>query len=96
MVPSHLCIVTLTVGALYVYRDLWPIMTYTLHPADGHEGKLLWAKVVLAAFAGIIEPIFEPYPYIPYDPKVSAPYAMQLSSMADRRDFLDSDGDTKP
>ena len=81
MVPTHLCLTTLAVSALYVYRDLWPIMTYTLHPADGHEGKLLWAKVVLAIFAGIIEPIFEPYPYIPVDPAVSA-FAHQTYSPA--------------
>lgn len=46
-------------------------MTYTLEPADAAEGNLLWAKIGLIVFAGFLEPVFEPYPYIPYDPTVS-------------------------
>lgn len=59
--------------ALYFYRDVWPLTTFTLHPADEAEGQILWAKVALAGLAGFILPIFEPYPYIPVDPFVSSP-----------------------
>lgn len=63
----HLTLVTLAVSALYIYRDMWPLVTFTTHPEDEAEGALLWAKIGLVFFIGIIEPLFEPYPYIPVD-----------------------------
>lgn len=65
------------------------------HFQTTHEGKLLWAKVTFATFAGIIEPIFEPYPYIPYSPKVSVHSKAQFTGIADGRGFLDPNGNTK-
>ena len=53
-------------------------MTYILQPKDQYEGVLLWAKVALVTFVGIIEPLFEPYPYVPYDPSVSIRIALSL------------------
>ena len=52
--------------AVYAYRDVWPLMTFTLKPADGPEGDLVWYKVVVAFLVSLL-PLFEPYPYIPYD-----------------------------
>ena len=46
-------------------------MTFTLQPLDKAEGSLLWAKMALSAFVGAVEPMIEPYPYVPYDPLVS-------------------------
>lgn len=59
------------VFAMYAYRDIWPLMTFTLRPKDEIEGCILWVKVALTALAGVIEPVLEPYPYIPLDPSVS-------------------------
>jgi hypothetical protein len=66
----HLSIVSFALLAVYVYRDVWPLMTYTLRPADEIEGRLLWAKITLIMLAGLVLPLFEPYPYIPVDPAV--------------------------
>ena len=66
----HLTTVTLAVCALYAYRDIWPLLTFTLRPIDEVEGGLLWAKVALIVFISIVEPLFEPYPYVPVDPEV--------------------------
>lgn len=63
----HLSAVTLTIFAVYAYRDIWPLMTYTLRPLDEAEGAILWVKVALAGLVGIVLPTFEPYPYIPLD-----------------------------
>lgn len=71
MFSLHLSLVTFTILAVYAYRDIWPLMTFTLQPKDGAEGDLLWAKVALLAFVGVFLPLFEPYPYVPYDPAVS-------------------------
>lgn len=66
----HLSVVLLAIFALYTYRDIWPLVSYALVPADRVEGNILWVKVALVTFAGCILPIFEPYPYIPVDPAV--------------------------
>lgn len=64
----HPTLVILAVLGAYTYRDLWPLLTFTLRPLDLAEGPFLWAKAALATFAGFILPILEPYPYIPLDP----------------------------
>ncbi|GJF00392.1 ATP-binding cassette transporter [Phanerochaete sordida] len=55
----------------YAYRDIWPLLTFTLHPLDGAEGDILWVKLALAAWAGFLGPLLEPFPYIPLHPKRS-------------------------
>ncbi len=45
-------------------------MTLALIPADAAEGRMLWVKIALVVLVGIVEPTFEPYSYIPVDPKV--------------------------
>ena len=67
----HLSVVSLATFALYAYRDIWPLMTFTLRPADEAEGRALWGKVALALLSGVILPALEPYPYIPVDATVS-------------------------
>ena len=62
--------VLLAVCVVYAYRDIWPLMTFTLRPRDEAEGPVLFVKVALAGLAGILLPLFEPYPYIRYDSKV--------------------------
>ncbi|EKM56938.1 uncharacterized protein PHACADRAFT_208107 [Phanerochaete carnosa HHB-10118-sp] len=72
----HLSLVTFAILAVYAYRDVWPLMTFALQPKDGHEGVFLWTKLALAAFVGAIEPMFEPYPYVPYNsdqPRIPSP-----------------------
>ena len=45
--------------AVYAYRDIWPLATYTESPVDGSEGALLWAKlIVLFTTAAIIPLVF--------------------------------------
>lgn len=56
---------------VYFYRDVWPLMTFSLHPLDAAEGRILWAKIALSGLSGVLLPILEPFPYIPVDEKVS-------------------------
>jgi hypothetical protein len=46
---------------------VWPLLTFTLSPADGSD-RLVWAMFALAGVSGFLIPLCEPYPYIPYDP----------------------------
>jgi hypothetical protein len=53
----HLSSILLITFSVYAYRDIWPLLTFTLSPADGREGSLLWAKVSLLAVAGVVIPL---------------------------------------
>ncbi|VDC03809.1 unnamed protein product [Peniophora sp. CBMAI 1063] len=65
----HLVLVLLASCAAYGFRDIWPLMTYTLRPLDAGEGALLWLKISLLALAGIIIPLISPRQYVPLDPE---------------------------
>jgi len=64
---------------VYVYRDLWPLATYTQKPADEAEGGVLWAKISILAVTAVFIPLFVPRRYVPVDPKVSSSFALHLS-----------------
>ncbi|KAJ7481603.1 hypothetical protein FB451DRAFT_1030640 [Mycena latifolia] len=72
---KHLNIVLLSTFAVYVYRDVFPLATFTLTPMDLSEGRLLWVKVItLFTVSGII-PLVMPRPYVPVDAKNPMPIA---------------------
>ena len=66
----HLSSLLLGIFSVYAYRNIWPLLTFTLSPADAYEGALLWVKIGLLAFAAIVVPLLVPRQYIPIDPKV--------------------------
>ena len=66
----HLVLVLLTTWGVYVYRDVWPLATFTLTPADAAEGWCLWVKVALLTFAAVIVPVVMPAQYTPFDSTV--------------------------
>ena len=57
-------------------------MTIPLRPKDEAEGDIIWVEIVLLAFVGVFFPLFEPYPYIPYDPEVSMPSTRDKTGIA--------------
>ena len=63
----HTTVVFIAIFACYGYRDVWPLLTFTLHPKDKSEGWILWAKVALATIIGMGVPLLEPYPYLSSD-----------------------------
>ena len=69
-VAPHLVLILLASCAVYGFRDIWPLMTYTLQPLDAREGALLWIKIALLATSGIVLPLTSPRQYIPIDPEV--------------------------
>ena len=66
---SHLTFVLLTTWITYVYRDVWPLATYYLTPADGQDA-LFWAKFTALSVAAVIVPLTMPRKYVPYDSQV--------------------------
>jgi hypothetical protein len=69
----HSTLTSFSLFMCYLYRDVWPLLTFTLSPADGSD-PIAWASLTLAGITGILLPLCEPYPYIPYDPFVPQPY----------------------
>ena len=75
MSPTSLCsahatFVLIPTWAVYIYRDVFPLTTFTLQPADAAEGGVLWIKVVALTYAAMVVPLIIPRTYTPVDPKV--------------------------
>ncbi|KAH9028046.1 hypothetical protein EDB83DRAFT_2526408 [Lactarius deliciosus] len=49
----HLSSLLLGTFSVYAYRNIWPLLTFTLSPVDAWEGALLWVRIGLLAFAAI-------------------------------------------
>ena len=64
-----------------MYRDLWPLATFTLRPLDEAMGPLLWAEFFVLTIAGVIVPLLVPRQYVPVDIKVS--FLLGLAIMCD-------------
>lgn len=69
VVSGYTTLITITLFFVYAYRDVWPLMTYTLRLEDSDDWKL-WTKLGLAGISGILIPLIEPTPYIPVNPEV--------------------------
>ncbi|KAJ7662659.1 hypothetical protein DFH06DRAFT_1471446 [Mycena polygramma] len=59
--------------AFYVYRDVYPLATYTKFPLDSDEGGILWVKIALLFVAAVGVPLTVPRAYVPVDPKNPIP-----------------------
>ncbi|KAH9041238.1 P-loop containing nucleoside triphosphate hydrolase protein [Lactarius pseudohatsudake] len=53
----HLSSLLLGTFSVYAYRNIWPLLTFTLSPVDAWEGALLWVRIGLLAFAAIVIPL---------------------------------------
>ncbi|KAJ7062926.1 P-loop containing nucleoside triphosphate hydrolase protein, partial [Mycena amicta] len=79
----HLNTVLASTFLVYLYRDVFPLATYTLDPMDRWEGRLLWPKIfTLFVTSGII-PLVMPRTYVPLDPQnpMPVPNAEQTASI---------------
>ena len=65
----HLSSLLLGTLSVYAYRNIWPLLTFTLSPVDAREGALLWARIGLLGLAAVVIPLLVPRQYIPIDPK---------------------------
>jgi hypothetical protein len=70
IVTNHLATILLVLLGVYLYRDIWPLATFTKHPQDTFEGWLLWAKIFVLAVIAVIIPLIIPRQYVPFDLKV--------------------------
>ncbi|OSD04848.1 P-loop containing nucleoside triphosphate hydrolase protein [Trametes coccinea BRFM310] len=66
----HASVILAVTWGVYMYRDVWPLATLYRTPVDVVEGPLLWTRLGLLSFSGVLIPLFSPRKYIPLDPKV--------------------------
>ncbi|KZP10497.1 hypothetical protein FIBSPDRAFT_963101 [Athelia psychrophila] len=80
---THLVSLLLATFVVYVYRDVWPLATFTKTPEDASEGPLLWVKISLLGITSVVIPLVKPRLYVPADPLnlASAPNAEQTASI---------------
>jgi hypothetical protein len=81
----HLSSLLLGTLSVYAYRDIWPLLTFTLSPVDAREGALLWARIGLLAFAAVLIPLLVPRQYKPIDPKAKFTLTKSHSLIADAK-----------
>lgn len=66
----HLNILLLSALAIYTYRDVWPLATFTREPLDLNPAWFTWTSIALLTLSGVVVPILIPHEYIPIDPNV--------------------------
>ncbi|KAG7450174.1 P-loop containing nucleoside triphosphate hydrolase protein [Guyanagaster necrorhizus] len=72
LVTRHFNAVLLSAFGIYFYRDLFPLLTYTL-PMQDTENCILWAKIVLLGIVAVLVPLIIPRAYIPVGPENPMP-----------------------
>ena len=87
-------LVLLSVFGVYIYRDIWPLATFTKKPRDLHEGYILWIKLSIITLTAVIIPLFIPRQYVPVDPKVHE-YVESVFSGADDFEYIGSNARIK-
>ncbi|KAI0819311.1 multidrug resistance-associated ABC transporter [Trametes gibbosa] len=60
VLSGHLSCVLILTWVVYVYRDIVPLATTTINPADADEGVLLWVKMAILTEAAVFIPLFMP------------------------------------
>uniref|UniRef100_A0A0W0F5R1 P-loop containing nucleoside triphosphate hydrolase protein n=1 Tax=Moniliophthora roreri TaxID=221103 RepID=A0A0W0F5R1_MONRR len=60
LIALHRNALLLVTLAVYVYRDVFPLLTFAHEIADKHEGVLLWAKVAALVLVSVAIPLFTP------------------------------------
>ncbi|WVQ64901.1 uncharacterized protein L199_003070 [Kwoniella botswanensis] len=57
---------------IYVYRDLWPLLTYNLIPSDINNA-ITWSRVAILSVAAVLIPLLRPRTYTPAEPANPTP-----------------------
>ncbi|EIW86373.1 hypothetical protein CONPUDRAFT_78742 [Coniophora puteana RWD-64-598 SS2] len=82
LISNHLATILLVTFAVFIYRDIYPLLTFTKQPQDVQEGWLLWSRLIVLGLIAVVFPLVFPRQYIPEDPTdpSSEPHPEQTSS----------------
>ncbi|PIL29335.1 ATP-binding cassette transporter [Ganoderma sinense ZZ0214-1] len=85
---AHASTILVLVWSMYLYRDVYPLVTLDKTPVDLAEGPVLYAKFALLTVAAVLVPSFIPRKYVPVNPKeVLEPNPEQTTSIASLLSF---------
>ncbi len=89
LVSTLLHVGSIAVFALYAYRDIFPLITFTRHPQDPRyvPAALVWARVVLLAVVSMFVPLFQPRPFVPLADDAEAPASAHPEEIASFASF---------
>ncbi|KAF8963043.1 multidrug resistance-associated ABC transporter [Flammula alnicola] len=73
LATRHNVLILLSAFMVYIYRDIWPVATYTEVPKDAAQGYLLWITITILSITAVGIPLFVPRRYVPVDPKDPMP-----------------------
>ncbi|KAI9056609.1 P-loop containing nucleoside triphosphate hydrolase protein [Trametes sanguinea] len=76
----HASLILAATWGFYMYRDVWPLATLDRSPADAAEGPILWVKLSLLSFGGVVIPLVSPRKYTPVDPKAPLPVSSEQTA----------------
>ncbi|KAI0768310.1 P-loop containing nucleoside triphosphate hydrolase protein [Trametes elegans] len=65
----HVSLILASTWGVYMYRDIWPLATRDQRPADTDEGPVMWARLGLLSFGGVVIPLLSPRKCVPLDPQ---------------------------
>ncbi|KAL7418721.1 hypothetical protein Q5752_006404 [Cryptotrichosporon argae] len=69
---AHTDVLLLLAFSLYIYRDLWPSLTYYLVPSD-LDNAITWSRIAILGVAAVVIPLVRPRTYVPVDPAHPTP-----------------------
>lgn len=59
-ISRHTTVIMLSISAIYIYQDIWPLATYTHQSKGMSEGYLLWLKIMCSLISGVVIPLVTP------------------------------------
>ncbi|KIK58410.1 hypothetical protein GYMLUDRAFT_246115 [Collybiopsis luxurians FD-317 M1] len=73
VLKRHMSMVLLVTWLAHVYRNVFPLTTFSETPLDICKGWALWTEISILTVAAIVIPAVNPREYIPVDPKHPMP-----------------------
>ncbi|KAF9521634.1 hypothetical protein CPB83DRAFT_865377 [Crepidotus variabilis] len=64
---QHAKFVLLVVLSNHIYRNIWPLATYTRHPLD--RGAFVWVNLTLLVITSVVIPLFTPRKHVSHNQK---------------------------
>ncbi|WVQ74599.1 hypothetical protein IAR50_004200 [Cryptococcus sp. DSM 104548] len=63
---SHLDVLLFLAFGVYAYRDIWPLLTFHLEPAD-IQNPITFSRLAILTLAAVVIPLIRPRTYTPVD-----------------------------
>ncbi|KDQ18018.1 hypothetical protein BOTBODRAFT_155037 [Botryobasidium botryosum FD-172 SS1] len=69
IINRHLIFLLLSTFAVFVYRNLWPLASFSGVSQDGAAGWITWSRLSILGVAGVVIPLIIPREFVPVNPR---------------------------